>query len=306
MPDCETHRPLVTFALFAYNQEEYIREAVEGAFAQTYEPLEIILSDDCSQDDTYKIIKEMASSYKGPHSVKIRRSKQNSGLSSHMNEVAKIVQGDIIVVAAGDDVSERDRTVELLRIYSDYPNTYATFSGYSTLPNGGTDKQYGIKNSRISLPEIIIAGGGVQVGATYSYRRECFLWPFPLPEWLQSEDRMLPFRAALLGTVRYSNKNLVRYRQTVTQTQRKQKSLRIHGYNDTRHMTFLTKHVVAARKEDKISSSTAWLSNLLIWLITFEIMLGKKRNSQKNVRSSIWILLRAIRKIAVVRSSYHD
>ena len=43
-------RPLVTFALFAYNQEQYIREAVEGAFSQTYEPLEIILSDDCSSD----------------------------------------------------------------------------------------------------------------------------------------------------------------------------------------------------------------------------------------------------------------
>ena len=41
-------RPLVTFALFAYNQEKYIREAVEGAFSQTYEPLEIILSDDYS------------------------------------------------------------------------------------------------------------------------------------------------------------------------------------------------------------------------------------------------------------------
>ena len=42
MPDNATDRPLVTFALFAYNQEDYIREAVEGAFAQTYEPLEII------------------------------------------------------------------------------------------------------------------------------------------------------------------------------------------------------------------------------------------------------------------------
>ena len=39
MPDNATDRPLVTFALFAYNQEDYIREAVEGAFAQTYEPL---------------------------------------------------------------------------------------------------------------------------------------------------------------------------------------------------------------------------------------------------------------------------
>ena len=38
MPDNATDRQLVTFALFAYNQEKYIREAVVGAFAQTFEP----------------------------------------------------------------------------------------------------------------------------------------------------------------------------------------------------------------------------------------------------------------------------
>ena len=54
-------RPLVTFALFAYNQEQYIREAIEGAFAQTYQPLEIILSDDCSTDRTFEIMREMGS-----------------------------------------------------------------------------------------------------------------------------------------------------------------------------------------------------------------------------------------------------
>jgi len=43
----------VTFALFAYNQEKYIREEVEGAFSQTYQPLEIIWSDDCSSDRTF-------------------------------------------------------------------------------------------------------------------------------------------------------------------------------------------------------------------------------------------------------------
>lgn len=32
-------RPLITFALFAYNQEQYIEEAVQGALSQTYSPL---------------------------------------------------------------------------------------------------------------------------------------------------------------------------------------------------------------------------------------------------------------------------
>jgi glycosyltransferase involved in cell wall biosynthesis len=64
MPDNPTDRSLVTFALFAYNQEKYIREAVEGALAQTYEPLEIILSDDCSSDRTFETMREMAATAK--------------------------------------------------------------------------------------------------------------------------------------------------------------------------------------------------------------------------------------------------
>ena len=49
------HKPLLTFAVGAYNQERFIREAVESAFAQTYSPLEIVLSDDCSRDRTFEI-----------------------------------------------------------------------------------------------------------------------------------------------------------------------------------------------------------------------------------------------------------
>ena len=55
MPDNATDRPLVSFAQFAYNQEKYIREAIEGAFAQTYEPIEVILSEDYSTNRTFEI-----------------------------------------------------------------------------------------------------------------------------------------------------------------------------------------------------------------------------------------------------------
>ena len=105
-----TNRPLVTFALFAYNQEQYIREAVEGAFSQTYEPLEIILSDDCSSDRTFEIMKEMAAAYEGPHEVQIRQSAVNAGILAHVLRVSREASGDYIIVAAGDDISQPKRT----------------------------------------------------------------------------------------------------------------------------------------------------------------------------------------------------
>lgn len=51
-------KPLISYVVTAYNIERFVREAVECAFAQTYSPLEIVLSDDCSSDRTFEIMKK--------------------------------------------------------------------------------------------------------------------------------------------------------------------------------------------------------------------------------------------------------
>lgn len=48
-------RPL--FLVLAYNQERYIAQSVKAAFAQTGIELDILISDDCSSDGTFEVIK---------------------------------------------------------------------------------------------------------------------------------------------------------------------------------------------------------------------------------------------------------
>lgn len=117
VPTEAAKRPLVTFALFAFNQEEYIQEAIGGALAQTYQPLEIILSDDGSSDRTFDLIKEATARYVGPHRVRARRSPKNAGLVNHVRDVANEAQGEILVMAAGDDISVPHRTERLIHEY---------------------------------------------------------------------------------------------------------------------------------------------------------------------------------------------
>ena len=114
MPYKDTDRPLVTFALFAYNQEKYIREAVEGAFAQTYEPMEIVLSDDCSGDRTFEIMQEITRNYCGPKKVIVRQTERNCGTLLHVVDVARLARGELLVLAAGDDISKPQRTETLV------------------------------------------------------------------------------------------------------------------------------------------------------------------------------------------------
>lgn len=100
----------VTFGLIAYNQEKYIRAAIEGAFAQQCPAMEIILSDDDSSDGTFAIMEEMADAYYGPHDVRVRRETPNVGTVRHVINLARASRGELMVIAAGDDISYPERS----------------------------------------------------------------------------------------------------------------------------------------------------------------------------------------------------
>lgn len=105
--------PLLTFAILAYNQEEFINDAIDGAFSQSYQPLEIILSDDCSRDRTFDIIRKRANEYSGPHRIIFRKNKENTGLVNHIAAILEESSSDYIIVAAGDDISKPDRAEKI-------------------------------------------------------------------------------------------------------------------------------------------------------------------------------------------------
>lgn len=223
--ELSTERPLVTFALFAYNQERFIREAVEGALSQDYSPLQIILSDDCSSDRTFEIMQEMAGVYKGPHDIVLNRNEENLGIGGHVKRVAELAEGEIIVMAAGDDVSVSERTRKI--VYQFVDNVYAVVSNVTRLKKckglnslGRQVYYHGrvVKIDKTSIEHmssrsfVVRKGGGVGVGAAYAYRRECFECFDHVANGVDSEDRILPTAASVLGKIMHIGDSLVHYR----------------------------------------------------------------------------------------------
>lgn len=100
----------VSFILISYNQKKFICDAVNSAFSQDYPSLEIIISDDCSTDGTYEILKEIVSNYKGSHRVVLRQTNRNLGVLAHVIDAANSANSELIVLAAGDDISKPERT----------------------------------------------------------------------------------------------------------------------------------------------------------------------------------------------------
>ncbi len=214
---CDEERPLVTFALFAYNQEQFIREAVEGAFGQTYSPLEIILSDDCSKDRTFDIMEEVAASYSGKNEIKLIRNIENLGIAEHVNKVMSISSGDFIAFAAGDDISFPKRIENSVQIFMSNPHLMSVSLDLIR----GEDPSYmdntGVPNNSLRLTKFSIEdfcrSTTVHVNApARMIRRQVYSMFGPLNSNCQVEDQPIMFRALLLGEIGVSNIKGVFYR----------------------------------------------------------------------------------------------
>ncbi len=224
----KSERPLVTFGLIAYNQERFIREAVEGALAQTYSPLEIILSDDCSTDRTFEIMKGLADGYEGSHRIKLRRNEKNDGICSHINRVWCESEGQWYFNAGGDDISHPDRVADVMRCVGSNPEikfvqTYLKLidergSTIGTNTHGEACAQFEKSSlARWGLKERLANKSPKTHGACLAYTRELFDRFPPLPEGCIFEDNVLNWRGELLGTGAILRKELVSFRVHASQ-----------------------------------------------------------------------------------------
>jgi glycosyltransferase involved in cell wall biosynthesis len=218
MHDKDTDRPLVTFALFAYNQEQYIREAVEGAFAQTYEPLEIILSDDCSRDQTFEIMQEMAAAYEGPHEVIVRRNELNLGTAQHVQAVVNKMSGAFIIVAAGDDISNPDRTKKIITTWLMSKNKVVCAHSGAIFFNDRNDYQQSRPPRQESIEDksermnFLLTDRLPFLSPTCAYSKEIFENFAPLIGGSIIEDGVLAFRSLASGSILSIKEPLVKIR----------------------------------------------------------------------------------------------
>ncbi len=87
-----------SIVIATYNQEGFIREAVESALRQTHPGKEVIVVDDNSSDGTAAILKTFGDA------ITLSVLPRNSGVYASRNEGASLAKGEYIVFLDGDDV----------------------------------------------------------------------------------------------------------------------------------------------------------------------------------------------------------
>lgn len=97
----------ISIVMGVYNCSETIDAAIESILKQTYENWEFIICDDCSTDNTFKIIQNYKKKF--PDKFIILKNKTNSKLAYSLNHCLKYATGTYIARMDGDDLSHPER-----------------------------------------------------------------------------------------------------------------------------------------------------------------------------------------------------
>jgi GT2 family glycosyltransferase len=208
--------PRASLLLLAYNQERYAEEAARSCLAQESEPLEIVFSDDASSDRTHEILRSVAADYRGPHRVVVRRNESNLGVTGHYNRLVEESCGELLITAAGDDTSRRERAARLLAAWDATGGRADLISSHLV----DVDAE-GVEHGVLKVDDLA-ASGGVDgwlrhrpfiVGAGHAFTRRMMRSFGPLDPAIHHEDQVMVFRALASGGAITVDAALVRYRR---------------------------------------------------------------------------------------------
>lgn len=205
---------LVSIVLPTYNGEKYIQESIESILCQTYKNWELIIVNDCSQDNTLQIINEYAQK---DSRIRIINNEVNKKLPASLNIGFENAQGDYYTWTSDDNMYKPEALMYMSEFLDNNPQIALIACDFDMVQEGNEDKitKYSDTNpdNRTVLGNIFCSN----IGACFMYRKEIAQKIGKYDEKMFcAEDLDYWCRLMLISEVHYSNENFYTYRFTKT------------------------------------------------------------------------------------------
>ena len=197
--------PEVSVLMPVYNSARITGEAVASVLRQQDCIADILISDDQSSDDTLAAARAALAAWRGPHRVRVFRSRRRLVID-HIGALVAIATGPLLVQAHGDDLSRQDRLARLLAIHRETGASLIT-SLASKPVAGGLEHEALPENwpaGPVPLIRVVVSNpNAILAGARYAVDRRLYdLFPRLDSDYLTiGHNSLLAIRASLLGGV---------------------------------------------------------------------------------------------------------
>ncbi|MCR5744318.1 MAG: glycosyltransferase family 2 protein [Bacteroidales bacterium] len=121
-------KPLVTVSIITYNSAGTVIETLDSIYAQTYPNIELIISDDCSRDNTLDVCRAWLNTHKLRfENCRLLESGKNTGITANCNRAISDIKGEYLKLLAGDDLLEPNAISEYVSYMLNTPEAIYVF-----------------------------------------------------------------------------------------------------------------------------------------------------------------------------------
>lgn len=128
---------LVSIVMPSYNTANFIAESIQSVIAQTYKEWELIIVDDCSHDNTDRVVKL----YLGDSRIRYIKNEKNSGAAISRNRALREAKGKWIAFLDSDDLWMPDKLEKQIR-FMETNGYHFSYTNYAEIDT--EDKRNGI------------------------------------------------------------------------------------------------------------------------------------------------------------------
>ena len=134
---------MISVIVVTYNFQNIILECLEGIKKQSYNDIELIISDDCSKDKTVDVCKKwLESNSKFFKRIELLTSKENQGVVKNINKGLKAARGECIKIIAGDDILVESSLEKFMNYLNKNQNAEIIFSQVQSFRVKDKEKLY--------------------------------------------------------------------------------------------------------------------------------------------------------------------
>ena len=208
--------PLVSVCMVSYNQESYVRDALDGVLMQKVNfDYEIIVSDDCSKDNTVGVLYEYQKQY--PEKIIVIAGEKNVGYPNNQRRSLEKAKGKYIALCDSDDYwTDPYKLQKQIDYLEEHPNCVICFHNVMNIYEG-SNKERSLLNP-LDFPTELTANDVISRKWFLPTNSEVFRREFLVfPEWYDSVlhiDYVINLLIAFKGELHYMPDVMAVYRHT--------------------------------------------------------------------------------------------
>ena len=216
----------ISIAMATYCGERYVRQQLESLLAQERQPDEVLIFDDCSKDNTAKIVTDFIKN-NNLTNWRFEVNKENKGFIKNFAHAIEMTTGDIIFLCDQDDVWHSDKLSKFEKLFDENPDAMAINGSFRFIDGDGNeihvdDKPNTSNHSLIfrniengafdEINQLEILKGNISPGCTMAIRKEVKDLYLEKTVYSMPHDFELNILATLCGKLHFFNEPVIDYR----------------------------------------------------------------------------------------------